>query len=72
MTRSDGPLRVLMIGDVIGMRREEVLRRFVTQMPVRFEVAKGPILLQGALMDVDPATGRAIAIERIQEVLEPC
>lgn len=57
---------------VIGMRREEVLRRFMTQMPVRFEVAKGPILLQGALMDVDPGTGRAIAIERVQEVLEPC
>jgi hypothetical protein len=56
---------------VIGMRREEVVRRFLTQMPVRFEVAKGPVLLQGALLDVDPGTGRATAIERVQEVLEP-
>jgi metallophosphoesterase (TIGR00282 family) len=56
---------------VIGMRRDEVLRRFLTQMPVRFEVAKGPVLMQGALLEVDRATGRATAIERVQEVLEP-
>jgi metallophosphoesterase (TIGR00282 family) len=57
---------------VIGMRREEVVRRFITQMPVRFEVAKGPLLLQGALLDVDPQSGRATAIERLQEVQEQC
>lgn len=60
------------IDSVIGMRREEVLRRFVTQMPARFEVAKGNVLLQGAFLDVDPQTGRATAIERLQEEQGPC
>lgn len=60
------------VDSVIGMRREEVLRRFVTQMPARFEVAKGPVVLQGALIDVDPATGRATAIARLQEMDESC
>lgn len=60
------------IDSVIGMRREEVLRRFLTQMPVRFEVAKGPVVVQGALLDVDPGNGRATAIERVQEAQEPC
>ncbi len=60
------------IDSVIGMRREEVLRRFLTQMPVRFEVAKGPVIVQGALLDVDPENGRATAIERVQEAQEPC
>jgi metallophosphoesterase (TIGR00282 family) len=57
---------------IIGMRRDEVLHRFLTQMPVRFEVAKGDLLLQGALVEVDEETGRAKTIERIQELHEPC
>lgn len=55
---------------VLGMRRKEVLERFLTQRPTRFEVAKGDLLLQGALVDVDEATGRARSIERVREVHE--
>jgi len=57
---------------VIGMRREEVLRRFITQMPVRFEVAKGPLILQGAVLEIDERSGQAIAIQRLQEIQESC
>lgn len=60
------------IDSVLGMRKEEVLRRFRTQMPVRFEVASGPIMLQGAILEVDPATGRTITIRRFQELQPPC
>ncbi len=56
---------------VIGMRKREVLERFVTQMPARFEVAKGPIVLQGAFIDVDPNSGKAVAIRRLREVHQP-
>ena len=52
------------------MRREQVLRRFLTQMPGRFEVADGPVLVQGVVVDVDESTGRARSIRRVQEVLE--
>lgn len=52
---------------VIGTDRHLVLERFLTQMPVRLEVAKGPAILSAVLVDVDPATGKATAIERIQE-----
>src|SRR5690606_8905805 len=31
------------IDSVIGMRRKEVIERFLHQRPVRFEVAKGPV-----------------------------
>jgi metallophosphoesterase (TIGR00282 family) len=55
---------------VIGVRREQVLRRFLTQMPGRFEVADGPILVQGAIVDVDQTSGRARGIRRFQEVVE--
>jgi 2',3'-cyclic-nucleotide 2'-phosphodiesterase len=52
---------------VIGTEVSLVLERFVTQMPVRLEVASGPAILCAVAIDVDPATGRATAIQRILE-----
>jgi metallophosphoesterase (TIGR00282 family) len=52
---------------VLGMRTDQVLYRFKTQMPVRFDVAGGPVLVQGALVEVDESTGRARSITRIRE-----
>lgn len=52
---------------VIGSRIEPVLQRFLTSMPVRFPVASGPVLVCGACVEVDPATGRALSIVRIRE-----
>jgi 2',3'-cyclic-nucleotide 2'-phosphodiesterase len=60
------------VDSVIGMRREEVLERFLTQRPVRFDVAKGDAILQGAVIDVDAETGRAREIARLQERTEAC
>lgn len=52
---------------ILGMRTDQVLERFVTQMPVRFDVATGPMVVQGAAIVVDEQTGRATAISRIRE-----
>ncbi|HYF92211.1 MAG TPA: TIGR00282 family metallophosphoesterase [Symbiobacteriaceae bacterium] len=52
---------------VIGTNVELVLERFLTQMPVRLEVAAGPAILSAVVIDIDSATGRATAIERILE-----
>jgi metallophosphoesterase (TIGR00282 family) len=52
---------------VLGMKTEPVLRRFLTQMPARFDVATGPVLVQGAMIDVDDASGRATGIRRLRE-----
>jgi 2',3'-cyclic-nucleotide 2'-phosphodiesterase len=56
---------------VLGMRTDRVLERFLTQMPVRFDVASGPVIVQGAVVDVDPASGRAVGIARIRERVQP-
>jgi metallophosphoesterase (TIGR00282 family) len=50
---------------VIGIRKDLSVARFVTQLPQRFEAAKGPGILSAVAIDVDPATGAASAIERI-------
>jgi metallophosphoesterase (TIGR00282 family) len=55
---------------VIGVKQELVLQRFLTHMPVRFEVASGPVVVQGALVDVDPTSGHAQSIRRLQQVAE--
>jgi metallophosphoesterase (TIGR00282 family) len=51
---------------IIGMRHDKVLERFLTQMPVSFEVAKRDSWLCGTLLDIDEATGKCRSIERIQ------
>ena len=50
---------------VIGMRVDKVLKRFLLQTPSSFEVAKRDVRLAGALVDIDEATGKARAIERL-------
>ncbi len=50
---------------IIGMAREEVLQRFLTLLPARFEVAGGPAQLSAVVVDVNEQTGRARGIERV-------
>ncbi len=50
---------------VIGFRADRVVQRFLLQTPVPFEVAKGDVRLAAAVIEVDEATGRAGAIERL-------
>ncbi|MHB1306313.1 MAG: TIGR00282 family metallophosphoesterase [Limisphaerales bacterium] len=52
---------------VLGRKIEPVIKRFLSGVPQRFEVATGRVLLQGALVEVDPRSGRALSIERISE-----
>jgi metallophosphoesterase (TIGR00282 family) len=50
---------------VIGTNKEIVLQKFITGMPVPFEVARGAAILCAAFVEVDDASGRASRIERI-------
>ena len=49
---------------VIGMERTAILRRFLDNLPARFEVATGDVQMNAVLLDVDEASGRARTIER--------
>ncbi len=50
---------------VIGMEAEAVVERFVRRLPVQFGVAKGPVVFQSVLIEVDAASGQARKIERL-------
>jgi hypothetical protein len=55
---------------VIGIRKETIIEKFLTQIPNKFDVAKNDVRLQGVLLDIDAATGKALAIERISVKLK--
>lgn len=55
---------------VLGREIQPVIQRFITLMPQRFEVAKERIFLNGVLIEIENATGKAKKIERVMQPLE--
>jgi 2',3'-cyclic-nucleotide 2'-phosphodiesterase len=49
---------------VIGIKKEIIIERFLTQMPNKFDVAEDDIRMQGVIMNIDEASGKANSIER--------
>lgn len=54
----------------IGRDLKPVTKKFVTGMPSRFDVAEGPSVLEGAIVEFDPVSKKASAIETVR-VREP-
>lgn len=50
---------------VIGVDRAAIIQRFLTALPSRFETARGMPRLHAVVIDADPETGHARAIERL-------
>ena len=55
---------------VIGRKKEQILQRFLTSLPMKFEMAEGDIQLHGAVIDIDDKTGKADSIKRVQKKLD--
>jgi len=51
---------------ILGRQIDKVLQATLTFYPTHFDVADGDVRLSGTIVDVDPATGRATAIRRLQ------
>jgi 2',3'-cyclic-nucleotide 2'-phosphodiesterase len=58
------------VNSVIGSEVSAVLERFLTGMPQRLNVAGGPVMINSVLIDVDPETGKAFAIQRLDRVVD--
>jgi len=46
----------------IGRDLKPVTKKFMTGIPARFEVAEGPCVLEGAVVEFDPVSGKASSI----------
>ncbi len=58
------------INSIIGSRPEDVLPRFLYQMPTRLNIADGPVRFNSVLVEVDVESGRATSIQRIDRTTE--
>lgn len=54
------------VDSIIGVKKEQILHKFLTQIPSRFETAKGPTVLSSVVIDINPDTGRSSSIQRLQ------
>lgn len=50
---------------VIGQKKEQILQRFLTSMPVRFQVASDRVILNGVVITIDERDGTATQIQRV-------
>lgn len=55
---------------VLGRTIESVVWRFRTGLPTRFPVAKGPVRLCGAILEIDVESGRCLEIQRLSRRVE--
>jgi 2',3'-cyclic-nucleotide 2'-phosphodiesterase len=51
---------------VIGIEKNEIIERFLTHMPRRFDVAEGKALLSAVVIEIDEESGKSTAIQRVQ------
>ena len=52
---------------VIGTNADIAIRRFITQAPVRMEVASGLFQFNGVIIEIDETCGEALSIDRVQQ-----
>lgn len=56
---------------IIGAQSQVILNRFLTQIPYRFQAARGgDVYLMGVKVKIEEGSGRAISISRLKERLE--
>jgi hypothetical protein len=55
---------------VIGMKRDIIIKKFLTSIPARYDVAKQNVWLQGVIIDIDDESGKSFNIERLNLKLE--
>lgn len=54
------------INSIIGVNKEQIIKKFLTNIPTRFETARGETILSGVLLDINSKTGKVKKIQRLQ------
>jgi calcineurin-like phosphoesterase len=55
---------------ILGVRKEDVIERFLSMRPTRFEVAKNDLRCDFVVADIDDENGRVRRFEHMQAALE--
>ncbi len=54
------------VNGVLGVTAEDVIFRARTHLPRRFTVAEGPIAAHGALFEINPGSGKCLAVKTVK------
>lgn len=54
---------------IIGVNRDIIIKKFLTHMPVKHEVAKGSVQFNAVMMEIDEKTGKTVRIERLLKLM---
>ncbi len=54
---------------ILGREVDPIVRRFMSNLPAPFPVARGEVRLCGAIVRVEAASGRALSVARLNEVV---
>ena len=57
------------VDSIIGTKTDLVIKKFLTQMPAKFEVPKGDVGISAVVIEIDQLTGKALSIKRVYEVV---
>lgn len=55
---------------ILGVDRNIIIEKFLTYMPLRFEVAKGKVQFNAVVLDIDDSSGKTLRIQRISRILK--
>jgi metallophosphoesterase (TIGR00282 family) len=55
---------------ILGREAGAVIQKFLDCMPIKFPIARGIVQVCGALIQIDPETGKAVSIERVHKVID--
>ncbi len=58
------------LNSILGRKPEQIIERFIKQVPVKCEVAKGDMQIQGIIADINEKTGKAFSIERVHLIIQ--
>ena len=51
---------------ILGRKKEDIIERFLTNIPTRFNLAQDDVRMQGVILEIDEASGRALSIKRVE------
>jgi calcineurin-like phosphoesterase len=55
---------------ILGVRKDEVIERFLNMRPTRFEVARNDLRCDYVVAEIDDSTGRVQRLEHLQAGME--
>ncbi|MDX9872343.1 MAG: TIGR00282 family metallophosphoesterase [Clostridia bacterium] len=55
---------------VLGIDKDLVIKKFISQMPARFEVAAGVVQFNGIILDICRTTGKTLRIEKLNDLFQ--